>query len=73
MEQLRKLTKITINTLLRIDVSSLRAEAERLGKELKEGSNDGVTKVFMITPDFTTAEKGKIQALINKIGTGSIT
>jgi len=67
------LTKIIIRTLLKINDTALFQEAERLGKELKTGDNDGITKIFFITPDLTVGQKTIIQTLIDKIGTGSVT
>jgi len=67
------MTKITIRTLLRLDVNAIKLEATKLGKELKEGDNDGITNIFFIDPDLTTGQKNVIQALIDKIGTGSVT
>ena len=66
------MTKITIRTLLNIDISSIKREADRLGKEMNEGDNDGITKIFFIKPDLNTAQKNVLQTLINKIGTGSV-
>lgn len=67
------MTKIIIRTLIRLDTSALLQEATKLGKQLKEGDNDGITNIFFITPDLNTAQKNVLQALIDKIGTGSIT
>lgn len=66
------MTKITIRSLLPIDETALQQEARRLGKELANGDNDGITKIFFITPDLSTGEKNVLQTLINKIGTGSV-
>lgn len=73
MEGRRFLTKIIIRTLLSLDTASLVKEARKLGKELAEGDNEGITKIFFITPDLTIGQKNVIQALIDKIGTGSVT
>ncbi len=67
------MSKITIRTLMMLDVNSIAKEAARLGKTFTEGSNDGVTNEFYITPDLSAGEKSVLQALIDKIGTGSIT
>jgi len=67
------MTKITIRTLLRLDVTSIALEAQRLGKEFREGGNEGITKEFFIEPDLTPGQKTVLQTLIDKIGTGSVT
>lgn len=67
------MTKVIIRTLLNLDTLAIKFEAERLGKVFSEGDNEGVTNVFFITPDLTTGQKNVLQALIDKIGTGSIT
>lgn len=67
------MTTIIIRTLLRIDTNALINEANRLGKTLREGDNDGISNVFYINPDLTAGEKNTLQTLIDKIGTGSIT
>jgi len=67
------MTKIIVRTLLPLDYSAIRLEAEKLGKIYEQGDNDGITKIFFITPDLTAGQKSVIQTLIDKIGTGSIT
>ncbi len=68
-----KLTKIVIRTLLVLDSSAIRQEAEKLGKTFSGGDTDGITNIFFITPDLTAAQKSTIQTLIDKIGSGSVT
>jgi len=67
------MTKIILRTLLTIDYSALHNEAKRLNKVLKQGDNNGITKVFFVEPDLTVAQKNVMQTLIDKIGTGSVT
>jgi len=67
------LTKITIRTLLSIDADAITNEAVRLGKTARTGDTDGITKIFFIEPNLTTAQKNVFQTLINKIGSGSVT
>ena len=66
------MTEIVIRSLLSIDVDSLFNEAQKLGKEFVTGANDGISKVYYITPDLTTGQKNALQTLIDKIGTGTI-
>ena len=56
-----------------IDINAIQQEAIRLNKTFSLGDNDGVTKIFFITPDLSAGEKSVLQTLIDKIGTGSIT
>jgi len=62
-----------IRTLLQLDRNAIITEARKLGKEITEGDNEGITNIFFIKPDLTTAQKNVLQALIDKIGTGSVT
>ena len=67
------MTKIVIRTLLPLDIRAMQQEAVILGKEFSQGSNDGITNIFFITPDLSAAEKLVLQTLIDKVGTGSVT
>jgi len=67
------MSKITIRSLLNIDSTALQQEAASLGLTFTEGPNQGITKIFFIAPDLTPGQKTILLALIDKIGTGSIT
>ena len=67
------MSKITIRTLLVLDVASIQKEIEAQGLEFLNGDNNGITKIFFTKPDLTTGQKAVVQVLIDKIGTGSIT
>ena len=66
------MTKIIIRTLLVLDAQAIIQEGQKLNKTVLQGDNDGITNIFFITPDLTTGQKNVMQALIDKIGTGSI-
>lgn len=64
---------IIIRTLLVIDIQALILEGKKLGILIKQGDNEGITNIFHTTPNLTLGQKNVLQALIDKIGTGSIT
>jgi len=73
MESRCYLSKITIRTLIPLDVRAIKNEAIKLGLTFKEGDNDGITNIFHTTPNLNAGQKAILQSLINKIGTGTIT
>ena len=52
---------------------ALKQEAIKANLEFLEGDSDGITNIFFTKPDLNAGQKTTIQALIDKIGTGSIT
>ncbi len=59
------MTKIEIWSIYTLDVPALTAEANRLNKEFKIQTNDGVRNIFLIEPDLTAGQITKFKEILD--------